>query len=252
MGLDPQVNNQYESIHVPIVPVEAEGQTMSSREIADLLEARHDNVRRTIERLAERGVIQLPPMEEVRNHQGQGVSEYRVSKRDSYVIVAQLSPEFTARLVDRWQELEARAADPMRALSDPVTMRGLLLTYSEKVLQLQAANAELVPKAEALDRIATADGSLNITEAAKALQMRPKDLFSYLCEHGWTYRRPGASSWLGYQSKTNSGLLEHKVTTVLRADGSEKITEQVRVTSKGLARLAKLLQPTAMLVAKAA
>lgn len=31
---------------------------------------------------------------------------YLVGKRDSYVVVAQLSPEFTARLVDRWQELE--------------------------------------------------------------------------------------------------------------------------------------------------
>lgn len=80
--------------------------TMSSREIAELLEARHDNVKRTIERLSERGVIQLPPMEEVTNHLGQTVIEYRVGKRDSYVIVAQLSPEFTARLVDRWQQLE--------------------------------------------------------------------------------------------------------------------------------------------------
>jgi phage regulator Rha-like protein len=31
---------------------------------------------------------------------------YELTKRDSYVVVAQLSPEFTARLVDRWQELE--------------------------------------------------------------------------------------------------------------------------------------------------
>jgi phage regulator Rha-like protein len=28
-------------------------------------------------------------------------------KRDSIIVVAQLSPEFTARLVDRWNELEA-------------------------------------------------------------------------------------------------------------------------------------------------
>jgi hypothetical protein len=34
---------------------------------------------------------------------------YEVNKRDSYVIVAQLCPEFTARLVDRWQELESGA-----------------------------------------------------------------------------------------------------------------------------------------------
>ena len=81
--------------------------TMSSREIAELVGSRHDKVKQSIERLAERGVIQLPPLGDVRNHQGQTVSEYQVGKRDSYVIVAQLSPEFTARLVDRWQELEA-------------------------------------------------------------------------------------------------------------------------------------------------
>src|SRR3546814_6532911 len=79
---------------------------MSSREIADLVDSRHDDVKRSIVRLAERGVIQLPPMAGVRNHLGQTVQEYRIGKRDSYVIVAQLSPEFTARLVDRWQELE--------------------------------------------------------------------------------------------------------------------------------------------------
>ncbi len=95
---------------------------MSSHEIADLVESRHDNVKRTIERLAERGVIQLPPLEEVKNRLGQQVVEYRVGKRDSYVIVAQLSPEFTARLVDRWQKLEEELSASRLAIpgfSDP-------------------------------------------------------------------------------------------------------------------------------------
>ncbi|SDR52806.1 Rha family transcriptional regulator [Paraburkholderia tuberum] len=91
--------------------------TMSSREIAELVESRHDKVKQSIERLAERGVIQLPPMGEVKNHLGQTVAEYRICKRDSYVIVAQLSPEFTARLVDRWQELENSVAVPAVAAS---------------------------------------------------------------------------------------------------------------------------------------
>ena len=34
---------------------------------------------------------------------------YHVGKRDSYIIVAQLSPEFTARIVDRWQALPGGA-----------------------------------------------------------------------------------------------------------------------------------------------
>lgn len=99
------------------------------------------------------------------------------------------------------------------------------------------------PKADALDRIAEADGRFNITGAAKALQMRPKDLFGYLERNGWIYRRPGGQSYLGYQSKTTAGLLEHKVTTILRADGSEKVTEQVLVTARGLTRLATLIKP---------
>lgn len=32
-------------------------------------------------------------------------------------------------------------------------------------------------------------------------------------------------------------MLEHKTTTVYRSDGTEKVTTQVRVTPKGLARL---------------
>lgn len=77
---------------------------MTSLEIADLLEARHDSVKRTIERLGKSGAIQLPPLVEVKNHLGQTVQVYTVGERDSYVVVAQLSPEFTAKLVDYWQK----------------------------------------------------------------------------------------------------------------------------------------------------
>jgi DNA-binding Lrp family transcriptional regulator len=94
---------------------------MSSREISDLVNVRHDSARRTIERLAEKGVIQLPPLVEIATG-ARAAIEYVFSgeqgKRDSYVVVAQLSPEFTARLVDRWQELEAQALPP-RASSRP-------------------------------------------------------------------------------------------------------------------------------------
>jgi phage regulator Rha-like protein len=87
--------------------------TMSSQEIADLVGKRHDNVKRTIETLVDRKTIQLPQFEEVKNHLGQTVEQYQVGKRDSFVVVAQLSPEFTAALVDRWQTLEEQATHPM-------------------------------------------------------------------------------------------------------------------------------------------
>jgi phage antirepressor YoqD-like protein len=98
----------------------------------------------------------------------------------------------------------------------------------------------LTPKAEALDRIATrTDGTLCITNAAKSLQIQPKALFSHLQAHQWIYRRAGGSGWVAYQHRLQCDLLEHKVTTIERSDGSAKTVEQVLVTAKGLAKLAE-------------
>ena len=101
--------------------------TMSSREIAELVEKRHDNVKRTIEMLVDRGVITLPQIEEVSFKDSIGktqrVSIYNLCKRDTFVVVARLSPEFTARVVDRWQELESQQTKPqLPDFSNPVVM----------------------------------------------------------------------------------------------------------------------------------
>ena len=116
-------------------------------------------------------------------------------------------------------------------------------SYSE-ALRLAADQAEqikeLKPKADGFDRIATADGSLCITDAAKNLQMGPKELFFYLNSHEWIYRRTGNKNWLAYQDKIKQGLLEHKVTEVSLSDGTGRISEQVRITPKGLTRLSEM------------
>jgi phage regulator Rha-like protein len=115
--------------------------TMSSLEIAELVESRHDDVKRSIERLAERGVIQLPPLAEVKNHKGQSVKVYQVRKRDSFIVVAQLSPEFTARLVDRWQELENKD-QPVIPKNYPEALK---LAY-EQALVIEDQSRRLVEK----------------------------------------------------------------------------------------------------------
>lgn len=219
--------------------------TMSSREIAELVEARHDNVKRTIDTLVEKGVIPFPQTEE-KPTAGRPSLEYRLDKRSSLIVVAQLCPEFTARIVDRWQQLEAQAAKPqlpnlMEALDDNGLLRNLLLNYTEKVAVLQHAVSDLAPKAEALERLSTADGSLCLTDAAKALQLQPKKLLAKLQSLEWIHRRPMGSGWLAYQHRIQQGVLEHKVTTGIKSDGSEWISTQVRVTAKGMARLAELL-----------
>lgn len=128
--------------------------TMSSREIADLVESRHDNVKRTMERLSERGIIRFTPLEET-SHEGAGarsVEVYRVNKRDSFVVVAQLCPEFTARLVDRWQELETQASRPMTAAEQLLASVQLTVDLERRQRQTEQQVAALVETIGDMDR----------------------------------------------------------------------------------------------------
>lgn len=146
-------------------------------------------------------------------------------------------------IIDRWQELEAKQAQPAMnpANLSRLQLIEMAMVAEQERLALEVQVNELAPKAEALDKIANADGLLNLTAAAKALQVQPKRLFSYLRECRWIYRRPGSSNNMAYQDKMQAGYLTHKVTTIHRDDGSDKVCEQVMVTPKGLAKLAEQL-----------
>lgn len=136
-------------------------------------------------------------------------------------------------------EKVAKSTDPMVLLNDPVYLRGALATYSEMVI-------ELTPKAEAFDRLATAtEGAMNLTNAAKHLQMQPRAFNQFLFAHGWIYKRTVGSAWIAYQDKLQRGYLEHKAHPVTQPDGTEKIYPQVLVTAKGLARLSAMLNKVA-------
>ncbi|MBA4307614.1 MAG: phage regulatory protein/antirepressor Ant [Sphingopyxis sp.] len=229
---------------INITNITSAEQTMSSREIAELTGKQHAHVMRDIRDMlaelhGEGGVSKFG--DTLRNPQnGQTYPVFNLPKRETLILVSGYNLAMRAKIIDRWQELEAQQPrmDAVAALNDPATMRSLLLGYSEKVLQLEQANAALAPKADALDRIATAQGSLCITDAAKALQIPPRTLFDYLQRKHWIYRRHG-TGWLGYSDKSQAGLVEHKVTTLERPGGNDKVTEQVRITPKGLAKLAE-------------
>lgn len=232
--------------------VQLQAQSMTHIEISNLVNKRPDNVKRTIESLVNTSVIVQPQIEDEQSTDKMGrtrttqiyVFTGEQGKRDSIIVVAQLCPEFTARLVDRWQELEAQVAkptDPMQLLADPNLLRNALLTYSEKVIELEQKVEVMQPTIDAFDRIATADGSLCLTDAAKTLQQEPHKFNKWLNLNDWIYKRTGSKHWVAYQEKIKSGYLEHKVKDIPMPDGSSKITEQVRVTPKGLTKLSKLL-----------
>jgi phage anti-repressor protein/phage antirepressor YoqD-like protein len=138
-------------------------------------------------------------------------------------------------------ECERRAKNPLAALEDPAAMRTLLLSYADKVVERDKLIGYIQPKAEALDRISQASGSMCITDAAKTLQVKPQELFSLLSKNRWIYKRSDGRRWVAYQDRLQQQVLEHKITTIDRTDGSKKVTERVLVTPKGLTRLAELV-----------
>ena len=182
--------------------------TMTSREIADLTGKRHDNVMRTIETLYERRVIGLPQFEEVPND-GPGpvlVKQYQLLKRDTYVLVAQLSPEFTAALVDRWQELEARQAPVL-----PQTMAQALRLAAEQAEALEKQQAQLEaakPKVEFVDQFVRANGSKGFREVCKLLNAKEAEFRLFLVERKVMYRL--GQEWMPYQTHIDAGRFEIK------------------------------------------
>lgn len=147
--------------------------TMTSLEISELVESRHDNVRISIERLAKSGVIQLPPMQEVKDNQSLSPNNKtkvylftgEQGKRDSIIVVAQLSPEFTARLVDRWQALEKAMQQPQIDLpADPIMAQlAVLQSVREKQLALESKQQVLaVGFAETRHEVATLKQNMRV------------------------------------------------------------------------------------------
>lgn len=204
--------------------------TMSSREIADLVESRHDSVKRTIERLQDKGLIQLTPMVEVKNHLGQVVTEYQLIKRDTYVVVAQLSPEFTARLVDRWQELEHQQMPQI-----PQTLSEALRLAADQAEQIERQNLLLEqqrPKVEFVQRYVEAGTTKSLRETAKILKVPERAMIDCLVGDGLLFRQSG--NLLPYQKYHAKGLFDVKTGTT---EHGHNYT-QTRVTSKGIEYIA--------------
>lgn len=142
-------------------------QSVTSFDISELVLSRHDDAKRSIDRLVERGVIARPPvavMPKEANNRIYNIEVYvftgEQGKLDSITVVAQLSPEFTAALVKRWYELENQTKLPQ--------------SFAE-ALQLAADQAKKIeldkPKVEYYEKIVVRDTLLNASQVAQKIKM---------------------------------------------------------------------------------
>lgn len=194
--------------------------TMSSREIAEITHKEHKNVLRVIRDLIEQNLVaQIEPLKfEYRN---QWFDYYELNKRDTFVVVARLSPEFTAAVVDRWQALENRQKPT--ALIPQSFSEALLLAA-----QLQAEKERNAPKVAFVDHYVEVGTSKSFRETAKILKIPERALVNRLVEDKYLYRQSGVL--LPYQSAHTKDLFTVKTGT---AEHGHNYT-QTRVTSKGI------------------
>lgn len=152
--------------------------TMSTREIASLLNKAHSNIKISAERLAEKGTIALQGSSF--EHNGNQYNEWLLNKRDSLVLVAQNSPEFTAAIVDRWQELESRQQPKI-----PNNFAEALQLAADQAKQLELA----APKVAFVDNLVDRKNLMTATQVATKHGMSAVKLNKLLDELGGVYNK---------------------------------------------------------------
>lgn len=124
------------------------------------------------------------------------------------------------------------APDPLRVLNDPAAMRGLLLTYADKVIALEAKAEADAPKVAFARQVEIAPDAITTAQAAKIIGTGRTRFMSWLREIHWLDRRNQP-----YQEKIEAGLLDVKLGNWEHPDHGLRQSVTALVTGKGLVKL---------------
>jgi phage antirepressor YoqD-like protein len=231
-GLSPAIiSDSPDIVHVS----NAGEQTMSSREIAELTGKAHKNVLADIDKMLISLGLKIQPGSYTDSN-GDPRRCFDLPKRETLILVSGYNVQMRARIIDRWQELEAREAAVVAPINfrDPALLLGVLTDLQEQVAEKDAKIAVMKPKEEFFDGYVSSDGLYNLSDGARLLSDKPNVFLRNLRSSGYLrYNNRGCQ--VPYAIWRGLGLFDVKVSQYRDPKTGELVaTSQTFFTPKGI------------------
>lgn len=173
--------------------------TMTTREIAELTGKQHKHVLEdTRKMLEELGLTSADFSVNLPDAYGRPQPAFALPKRESIILVSGYNIQMRAKIVDRWQELEAQQQKNsivMPNFTDPAEAAIAWATeYKAKQLALQQLEVAK-PKVEFVDKFVERGTNRNVTSVAKELGVTAIKLGKWLRAKGYMNKATDKQVW---------------------------------------------------------
>lgn len=164
--------------------------TMNSREIAELTGKEHKNVLADIRSMFnDLGMTSAEFSANLPDIYGRPQVAFRLPKRETLILVSGYSAAMRARIIDRWQELEAGETPKV-----PTTLSGALRLAAEQAEEIER-QTQLIeqqrPAVEFVGKYVKAEGNKGLREVAKLLKANERQFVKWLQESKIMYMLGG-------------------------------------------------------------
>lgn len=220
---------------------------VSSRQIAESFEKRHDHVMRDIEDIM-RGLPKNgdTPMfyktEYVHEQNGQSYPMYLMN-RDGFTLLAmgfngKAALEWKLKYIAAFNEMEKKLAEKPQLTRSQLLATALIAAH-EELEEKDKKIAELTPKGVFADAVSASSQSILVGEMAKLLsqngiQMGQNRLFSWMRENGYLIKDRKRTDYnMPTQKSMELRLFEIKETSIAHSDGHTSINKTPKVTGIG-------------------